>query len=75
MVFQRALKSLVLYDSAQKRIQQEEREISDVLWNKSLVRLRREGEGVLHQELTKIQFYNQRKSGDGEMTTSFLILD
>ena len=31
--------------------------------------------GVAPQELTKIQFYNQRKSGDGEITTFFLILD
>ena len=31
-------------------------------------------EGAMPQELSVLQFYNQRKSGEGEKTTFFLIL-
>ena len=33
------------------------------------------GKGVPPQELSGLQFYNQRKSGEGEKTTFFLILE
>jgi len=33
------------------------------------------GEGAVHRELSGLQFYTQRKSGEREKGTSFLILE